>query len=249
MGYDGTNVMMFGGQTGSSTGGYLADTWTWNGTTWTLINSGLSNAASFVYPGGRWSAGTSNHSSTQVVMFGGENTLVKLNDTWIWTGTTQLWSQVTTPNTTAGAPAGRTDFMMQGNLSGTTLLFGGQGNNAQFNDTWTFNGTTWTQLNPATVPSVRSDACIAYDSVNSLWVMFGGRNEYNYLPETWTFNGTTWAQVAVGTSPSGRVGAQMTFDTQSGKTLMFGGITATSNYPVQETWEFNGSSKVWVQIT
>lgn len=247
MGYDGTNVMMFGGQTGSSLGGYLEDTWVWNGTVWTQIVYG----AATVIPSGRWNSGTSNHSSTQVVMFGGQNTLVNLNDTWIWTGSTQIWNQVTTPNTTAGTPAARAQHMMQGSAAGVTLLFGGQGTNSQFNDTWTFNGSVWTQLTPAASPSIRSDASIAYDSVNNIWVMFGGHNEYNFLPETWIYTaGATnnWQQVSIGAGPSGRIGAQMNFDTQSGKTLMFGGITATSFYPVAETWSFSGSTKVWTQL-
>jgi hypothetical protein len=239
MGYDGTNVMLFGGQAGSAAAGLLNDTWVWNGSTWTQLTPAT-------VPFGRYGTGTSNHGSNQVVMFGGQNTLYKLLETWIWNGSSQTWTQVSIAN--GVGPAARTDHMMAGNLAGTTVLFGGQGTNRQFNDTWTFNGTTWTQLAPATSPSIRSDAAMAYDSVNSIWVMFGGKNEYYNLLETWTFNGTTWSQVNVTTGPSARIGAQMCFDTQSGKTILFGGLNATTSYPANDTWAFNGATLTWTQL-
>jgi hypothetical protein len=143
--------------------------------------------------------------------------------------------------------------MMAGNAAGVTILFGGQGTNSQFNDTWSFNGASWAQVFPTLSPSVRSDACMSYDSVNTLWVMFGGRNEYNYLPETWIYKaGSTnnWSQVTVpnGVGPSGRIGAQMCFDTNTNRTIMFGGITASASYPSNETWSFNGATLQWTQL-
>ena len=33
-----------------------------------------------------------------------------------------------------------------------TVLFGGQGNQSEMADTWTWNGTNWTQQHPATSP-------------------------------------------------------------------------------------------------
>ena len=41
--------------------------------------------------------------------------------------------------------------------TGQLVLFGGfdQQHGADLNDTWTWNGTTWTQLSPATSPPAR----------------------------------------------------------------------------------------------
>jgi hypothetical protein len=178
-------------------------------------------------------------------MFGGENLLYKLLETWIWNGS--AWSQVTEAN--GASPPARTDHMMAASAT-EVLLFGGETTNSQLNDTWTFSGSTWSKLTPATSPSVRSDACMAFDSVNSLFVMFGGKNEYNYLDETWTFNGTTWTKIVFpnGVGPSGKVGAQMCFDAQSGTTIMYGGVSASSNYPSNATWSFNGSTLTWTLL-
>jgi hypothetical protein len=241
MAFDGTNVMVYGGQSSSSTAGVFQDTWTFSPTsnTWTL-QTGLS-----VTPFGRYKTQAAYVDGYGSVMFGGENANSLLNETWLWSGS--AWSQVAVTN--GLGPAGRTGHAMAGNPgAASVLLFGGQGTNSQFNDTWTFNGLAWTQKFPATSPSVRSGHCMAYDSVNNVWVMFGGMNEFNFLEETWTFNGTTWTQVAVanGAGPAGRIGAQMAFDTTNGLTIMYGGIEAGSMYPSNATWSFNGTT--WTKL-
>jgi len=240
MSSDGYGVMLFGGQTASSTAGVLEDTWLWNGTTWAVQTP-------TTVPFGRYGAAATYLAGTGVVMFGGENLLFKTLETWVWNGNTKAWSLVTVAN--GSSPAARCGHVMAASGS-LVLLFGGEGTNSQFNDTWTFNGTTWTKLTPATSPSVRSDACMSYDTVNNIWVLFGGKNEYNYLDETWTFNGTTWTQVTVanGTGPEGYIGAQMAFDASSGKTIMFGGISATNNYSENDTWSFDGSALTWTKL-
>ena len=43
-----------------------------------------------------------------------------------------------------------------------------------FGDTWTWDGTTWTQEPPATSPSARSDMGMAYDQARGEVVVFGG---------------------------------------------------------------------------
>lgn len=241
--YDGTNVMLFGGQGGSSTQGVLNDTWTWNGTTWTQQTPTTS-------PFGRFSIESAYIGSNTVVMFGGQNLLYNLLETWTWNGSTRVWTQIPVAN--GAGPAARTGHMFAGDTSTTALLFGGQGTNSQFNDTWTYTTAAgWTQVNPANgvSPSVRSNATLSYDATNNIWVMFGGENEYNYLPETWTYTaGGGWVQRAINAGPSGRIGAQMAYDATSAKTILFGGLNATTNYPANDTWSFNGSTFVWTQL-
>lgn len=257
MQFDGVNVMLYGGQGGSATAGVLEDTWTWGtvSQTWTQL-------VPATVPSGRWDMADGYLSTIGalaftggVVMFGGQNTLFHMLETWLWDGVAQTWTQVAVAN--GAGPTARINHAMagSGSIGGTpsVVMFGGEGTNQQFNDTWQFTmagGGTWTQLSPATSPSVRSGHCMAYDTVNSLWVMFGGKNEYNYLVETWTFDGTTWTQASVanGAGPAGRINAQMTFDPQSGTTIMFGGVYATANYPANDTWSFNGSTKTWTQL-
>jgi hypothetical protein len=237
MAFDGSSVMLFGGR---GTEEVFQDTWLWTATGWTKASPATS-------PTGRYKAQSAYLAGTGVVMFGGENRQFMLRETWIWNGTT--WTQVALPNTVNGSPAARTGHMMAGG-GGQVLLFGGRGSNFQSNHTWSFNGTTWTRLLPATSPSIRSEGCMAYATTGGLFVMFGGQNEYGYLNETWVYNGTNWLQVTVpaGTGPAGRVGAQMAYDSTSNKVIMFGGISAGTNYPSNETWSFDALTLTWTQL-
>ena len=234
------NVMVFGGQGSSSTAGAFNDTWTFNGSTWTLQTPALA-------PYARYGAKAAYLAGTGSVMFGGQNAGWILEETWVWNGTT--WAQVAVAN--GAGPAARLGHAMAASAS-AVVMFGGSGtSNNLFNDTWSFNGTTWTQLG-VSGPSVRSGACMAYDSHNSLFVLFGGQNDSTWLDETWTFNGTTWSQVAVpnvaGAGPAARIGAQMAFDTANNLTIMYGGISAASMYPSNDTWAFNGSTLTWTKM-
>jgi hypothetical protein len=244
MAYDGTNVMLFGGQSSSSTGGVLEDTWTWNGTAWTQQSPANP-------PFGRYLAEACQLtiSSGHVVMFGGFGGAGNgqiITETWDWNGSTKVWTLDSSGGTSA-TPAGRVGHCMDGGTS-YLVMFGGQNapGNAMYNDTWTFNGTNWSQLSPATSPSVRTGASMAYDQTHNVWVMFGGKNYYNYLPETWIFNGTTWTQQNPTNYPAGLVWTQMCWDSQTGTVLLFGGQSATTNYPSNQTWSWNGTT--WTQL-
>src|SRR5580704_19530895 len=78
------------------------------------------------------------------------------------------------------------------------VLFGGQTTiDNQLNDTWTWNGTSWTQeLAPG--PSARSTAQAA--TLNNSMVLYGGFTDGN-LDDTWTWNGTSWSEGASGLYP------------------------------------------------
>jgi hypothetical protein len=246
--------MLYGGFAPFNTSGPLQDTWVWNGSVWTQLGGPTPPGPTLnPQPSGRWSAEAAFIGTYQVVMFGGTNNLYQLLETWLWNGATQTWSQFPVAN--GAGPAARVGHHMSGSdsFTSTALLFGGQGTNSQFNDTWTFTTAAgWTKLSPATSPSVRSDGNLVYDYVNHVWVLFGGKNEYNYLDETWTFNGTNWSLAVSGAQngqgPAGRIGAQMAFDTTSGTTILFGGISAGTNYPSLDTWSFNGATLAWTKL-
>ena len=90
----------------------------------------------------------------KIVMFGGRNDSESavLNDTWIFDGSnwTQLFPATPPPGRAFDVP-GMTYDSAQGNV----MFFGGAGFGVYFDDTWTFDGTNWTQQFPATSPSTR----------------------------------------------------------------------------------------------
>ena len=102
------------------------------------------------------------------------------------------------------------------------VLFGGF-QAARYDETWEWDGVTWTLRSPAVRPAARRDGSLAYDSLRQRMVLFGGNGVAGGLGDTWEWDGGTWMQVATSGSPSARDGAQMTFDATRGVTLLYGG--------------------------
>ena len=102
--------------------------------------------------------------------------------------------------------------------------------------------TTWTQKTPATSPSARSFASMAYDPAIGKTVLFGGYDGDFGLADTWTWNGTTWTQLYPATSPPARDYASMAYDPTTGNVVLFGGY---GDGALSDTWTFDGSN--WTQ--
>jgi hypothetical protein len=120
------------------------------------------------------------------------------------------------------------------------LLFAGYGP-GPLNDTWSWNGSTWTELN-ITGPSVRSDQSMIGFAANSV-LLFGGEGLGPELGDTWQWNGQAWAQLTV-SGPSAREGAATAL--LNGKVILYGGTDATGAF-LSDTWEWDGTR--WTQLT
>jgi hypothetical protein len=231
MAYDaatGTGVL-FGGIGGRLKILRFADTWTWNGTTW-------AKQAPAVHPPALTGAAMAYDVATgTVVLFGGNNNkLGDLGQTWTWDGTT--W----TKQTPAASPSPRTGAgMAYDAATGTVVLFGGFADKTglYLNDTWTWNGTTWTKQAPAASPPAWAAAGTAYDAATRTVVLFGGPNG-----DTWTWNGTTWTEQAPAASPSPRAGAGMAYDAATATVVLFGGIGYSTGHYLGDTWTWDGTT-------
>jgi hypothetical protein len=246
MAYDGatSQVVLFSGATGT---GPLrtADTWIWDGTTW-------SRAAPATSPRARQGAVMAYDAATeQLVLFGGATGTRSglISDTWVWDGTT--WSQAA-PATSP--PARRDASMAYDPATRQLVLFGGVGpahNSHALKDTWTWNGHNWTQASPVTSPSARFLPSMAYDAAQGGLVLFGGVGPFGsqpnvILPGTWAWNGTVWTKLSPATSPPDRAGASMVYDQATGQDVLFGGIGGPKTI-LGDTWAWDGST--WNQVT
>lgn len=214
--------LLFGGYSYGGSGtlaGYFDDTWTWNGTTWTEAQPGSR-------PQPRQGHGLAYHTQTQrIVLFGGTGASNMLfGDTWIWDGTN--W----TPANPTTSPQPRYAASMSGTGSDITL-FGGAtyttttSSSSPLNDTWRWNGTTWTQLQPANSPSARYFAGSAYDNGNGRMLVFSGSptlGSSGTLGDTWAFDGTNWTQVATAISPRQRSAHALLYDARLHQLVLFG---------------------------
>ena len=71
-------------------------------------------------------------------------------------------------------------------VSGKTIAFGGYDGAGYLNDTWSFDGTSWTQITTQSAPPARAAAQMTYDSVAQKVVDFSaGMME----PITWAIHG------------------------------------------------------------
>lgn len=209
-----------------------------------------SNVASGSPSARRYSALAYSDAASKTFLFGGDNgTCVGcyLGDTWSWNGA--AWTQVCA--TGACGITARTSFAYGFDARAgrkRLVVFGGSTGGAPVNETWEFNGTTWTQVCTAscTPPSARSFAAMA--SSNNGVALFGGSSAS--LNDLWTWDGTTWTNVqcpggcaADSTHPAGRQYAALAGD-GSGKLVLFGGRNSSAVY-LNDTWEWNGSA--WSQ--
>ena len=81
---------------------------------------------------------------------------------------------------------------------GKVVLFAGDSN---FEDTWEWNGSTWTKVIPASVnPPNRSHFAMAYDAARAKVVLYGGFSG-GELGDTWEWDGAAWTQMAAASAP------------------------------------------------
>ncbi|HVP12761.1 MAG TPA: immunoglobulin domain-containing protein [Phycisphaerae bacterium] len=118
-----------------------------------------------------------------------------------------------------------------------TVLFGGIGGGG-LNDTWEWNGASWTLANPAASPAARADHAMAYDGARGVTVLFGGIAA-GFLADTWEWNGVNWTQRNPILSPTARGAHAMAYDIARGVTVLFGGA-GNGGVQFADTWEWNG---------
>ena len=239
MAYDiATNtIILFGGDNQGVFSPLSNETWSFNGSTWSLL---------FSSPSARYGASIAYDTSVdKVILFGGTMSFFfSYNDTWSFNGS--IWQNITPPGS---SPSIRYDASMAYDVaSDTVILFGGT-NGSPLNDTWSFNvsTSTWTPLSPNPSPSVRSAASMAYDIASSTIILFGGTNG-SPLNDTWSFNASTstWTPLSPIFPPSVRSAASMSYDTSSDTIILFGG---TNGSPLNDTWSFNASTSTWTPLS
>jgi len=126
--------------------------------------------------------------------------------------------------------------------SDRVVLFGGAYN--RNNETWAYDFTTdaWTQMRPATHPSGRWGARMAYSPHTDRAVLFGGwAGSYN--DETWAydFNTNSWTELRPPATPGGLEAPALTYDSCTRRFVLFGGYRGPSNPPIlsNETWWYH----------
>ncbi|MCA8970585.1 MAG: hypothetical protein KDC95_12400, partial [Planctomycetes bacterium] len=110
------------------------------------------------------------------------------------------------------------------------VLFGGAGSGGNLlRDTWEWDGSNWTQIQPPSSPSPRAGHTMAYDPTMRRVLLYGGYDARGaWYSDTWEWDGTDWTERTSPRSPKLVVKrGSMSFDRRSGEILLFG--TSQSN--------------------
>ena len=201
-------------------------------------------AAAATPRGREWAAFAYYPPKNELVLFGGRRPGTIFRDTWTRTGTTwTLRNPTRSPSARTGAS------MVFDPASNQLLLFGGSATTSTgfSNQTWTWNGSNWTQLHPATSPPGREDQQMAYDAATKTVILFTGFHGTGYWDDTWSWNGTTWTPLSPAHSPGIDVFArQAAYDTASNQLLLFGGDAGHNTF-LNTIWTWTGTD--WTQLS
>lgn len=223
-------------------------TWEFDGTTWTQYDS-----TKTAPPPHRFSSLVYDQTLKKTVLFGGyDGVSTYLNQTWMFDGS--VWAQVKkNPAPSRSHPAMWYDPILK-----KTVIYGGIGrltaNDAvtRFSDMWSFDGTGWTQIMPATTPGMRYGAEVAVDPKTSHAFVFGGiRVDLDasnsqvqvYANDMWEWDGTNWTKVTTAVTPPARENGGFAVDPIRNELVMFGGYRG---FYLSDLWSFSNGK--WTQV-
>ena len=165
-------VVLFGGSDATSPAApSLADTWEYDGTAWTQARTPGAPRPRMEY------AMAYDSARRVVVLFGGRHAATDtgcFGDTWEYDGV--HWRQVypaASPSAREGSAAAYDP------VRHVVVLFGGaafmpSGDGTYFDDTWEYDGTTWTQIPTTTQPPAMEDHTMTWDESLDAVVLFAG---------------------------------------------------------------------------
>ncbi len=163
------------------------------------------------------------------------------NDSWSWDG--HGWTELHPPTSPPGRSFGNMTF---DESRRKTILFGGGAANSDAGkqDTWSWDGISWTLLHPSSSPGHLEQASIAYDAARQSVVLFGP-GAAPVTAQTWVWNGTAWLNPQPAVMPPFRVQAAMAYDVSNRLVILFGGFPGESG-GLNDTWTWDGSH--WQQL-
>lgn len=191
--------------------------------------------------------------SQRGLLFGGVGP-THLSDTWEWSATDGVWTQLggTGPSARFGAafaydPAHHMYVLFGGSPQGVT---GGA-----LNDTWTFDANTgiWSQRNPPLKPPARAGASMTYDASVSRLVLVGGTSvDSMNANDAWEFDAGTgaWSPLSADQTPA-ETGSIAGFDPSMGKLLLTTGLDFSDSgrfsTDSNAIWTYSRTAQQWTR--
>ncbi len=232
-----SNLLVFGGA--DSNGTPTNDTWLWNGH-WISVGCTPTIPARCLH------AMVYDPAVGNTVLFGGLDANGLLGDTWYWDLSYGEWQQANI----GFAPSPRLGHAMAYDpVTGMVVLFGGLDQTGLRDDTWLWNGGSWTTLGKLPSPSPRQGHAMAWDPNFGGIVLFGGTDSNGVEADMWKLTNNagvySWAQISQSGSPP-RTGHAMVYDPNCAQIEVFGGFDNNGN-PLGDTWEYSDAFETWTQ--
>lgn len=211
-------------------------------TAWLAAQANWVDVSPSVSPPGRiLGRMTTNLANGNIVLFGGYDRQLGtfFNDTWIWDGSNWILQSPAT------SPSPRSGHVMWFDLvQGRVMLFGGQITQVGIasDETWAWDGITWSLLPQTVKPPARFSMSLAYDLIQARAVMYGGRDFVSYLGDTWEWDGNVWIAMNPAQSPPPLAYAAMSYDVASNRSILFGGFPSASSAAFNHTYAWDGAT-------
>lgn len=180
MAYAGDGIIVYGGQD-TFNNEQWTDTWLWDGAieSWTQLATDGSGPVRYHYAYGYDSV------RNRVLLFGGTDGGRDYNDLYGWDLEFPEGWQVLDAGT---GPSPRSYARMAYHAASEMMVvFGGFTSSGPVNETWLWNGASWTEYESAVAPPARGFGAMAYDPIREKIVMFGGYADTN-LGDTWEWD-------------------------------------------------------------
>jgi len=224
MAYDfGSNkLVLFGGFNGSQ---FLGDTWLWDGATSTWTQATPTSAPTAMGGVMLFTDPKNGHAD----LYGGYDGRFYQLDTWRWVNNN--WKKLNTIN----SPYARAWGVVALDLAHKNVIINGGLGDIRTDNTWTFDGSDWTQQSPAhAIPKI-FNAGSAYDPELHGVVIFGGDEGGGAMDATQGWTGSDFLQLQPQQPAPERELHGMAYDFASHQMIIFGGDNGIDY--LQDTWQ------------
>ena len=258
-GYDPVSrrVILWAGATSGPTGTLVAQTWAWDGSSWSQLSPSTQpaperQASLAVDPGSGHLLLVGGDAFSQGVDSQGNNVAhwAPNEGTWSWDGST--WTRVGDNARQGGYPALAVDQAtrqllvnspdIRGAETTVDLETSGPAWYGQGSYVWT--GSAWAALalpNGVAAPWAIQSA-IAYDPISKRLIQFGGSQQYA-TSDTYAYDGAAWSRLQPATVPPGTPGGLAATDETAGQVVL---VARPVDHPdLATTWTWSGAN--WVR--
>jgi hypothetical protein len=223
-------LVLFGGVSGFA---LLSDTWLWDGasSTWTQAHPKT------IPPGARAPILFTDPANGHVDMFGGNRGQFYSRDTFQWTG--KDWKLLKLDEMKSPYPR-MASVIAQDPIRKNVVLFGGISDNWVVQNTWTWDGSHWTEQNPTTQPPSLYFTTGSWNPILKEVVVFGGGSVAVDQNTTWAWNGSDWTQLSPLKKPAAREGLGTVWDPITRQFLVFDGYNFNTGKFFEDSWVLTG---------